>query len=185
MFRTWLNLFLTFAKIGIVGYGGGPAMIPLIQEEVVEGHEWMTDEDFVDTLAMGNTLPGPIATKMSFFIGYKVAGQNGAVAAWGGAAIALFGLLLPSSVLMMIMGIAFLRFKDLPISQAMLTAVRPVVVALLAYTVYTVFPKSIKTWHTGLIGLAAFVAVAFLNVHPALTILAAAVLGLIFYMPAS
>jgi chromate transporter len=180
-----LNLFLTFAKIGIVGYGGGPAMIPLIQEEVVEGHEWMTDEDFVDTLAMGNALPGPIATKMSFFIGYKVGGQNGAVAAWGGAAIALFGLLLPSLVLMMILGIAFLRFKDLPISQAMLTAVRPVVVALLAYTVYTVFPKSIKTWHTGLIGLAAFAAVTFLNVHPALTILAAAVLGLIFYMPAS
>lgn len=174
MFRTWLNLFLTFAKIGLVGYGGGPAMIPLIQEEVVEGHDWMTDEEFVDTLAMGNTLPGPIATKMSFFIGYKIGG-------WVGAPVALFGLLLPSLVLMMVLGIAFMRFKDMPFAQAMLTAVRPVVVALLAYTAYTVFPKSIKNWHTALIGLAAFAAVAFLNVHPALTILAAAILGLIVY----
>jgi chromate transporter len=169
-----LNLFLTFAKIGLVGYGGGPAMIPLIQEEVVEGHNWMTDEEFIDTLAMGNTLPGPIATKMSFFIGYKIG-------SWGGAVLSLAGLLLPSLVLMMILGIAFLRFKDMPFAQAMLTAVRPVVVALLAYTVYTVFPKSVKNWHTGLIGLVAFAAVAFLNVHPALTILAAAILGLVVY----
>ena len=174
MLRTWLNLFLSFAKIGLVGYGGGPAMIPLIQEEVVEGQDWMSDEEFVDTLAMGNTLPGPIATKMSFFIGYKVGG-------WAGAPIALFGLLLPSLVLMMVLGILFLRFKDLPFAKAMLTAVRPVVVALLAYTAYTVFPKGIKNWHTGLIALVAFGAVAFLNVHPALTILAAAALGLIVY----
>ena len=95
--------------------------------------------------------------------------------------VALFGLLLPSLVLMMVLGIAFLRFKDMPFAKAMLTAVRPVVVALLAYTVYTVFPKSIKNWHTGLIGLAAFAAVAFLNIHPALTILAAAILGLVVY----
>jgi chromate transporter len=169
-----LNLFLTFAKIGLVGYGGGPAMIPLIQEEVVEGHNWMSDEEFVDTLAMGNTLPGPIATKMSFYIGYKVG-------SWVGALVALLGLLLPSLVLMMVLGIAFLRFKDMPFAKAMLTAVRPVVVALLAYTAYTVFPKSVKNWHTGLIALAAFAAVAFLDVHPALTILAAALLGLLVY----
>ena len=174
MLRTWFNLFLTFSKIGILGYGGGPAMIPLIQEEVVEGHDWMTDEDFVDTLAMGNTLPGPIATKMSMFIGYKLGG-------WLGGACALVGLLWPSLTLMMVLGIAFLRFKDLPFARAMLTAVRPVVVALLAYTVYTVFPKSVKNWHTGLIALVAFAAVAFLNVHPALTILGAAILGLAVY----
>ena len=174
MFQTWLNLFLTFTKIGVLGYGGGPAMIPLIQEEVVEGHTWMTDEEFVDTLAMGNTLPGPIATKMSMFVGYKVGG-------WVGAILGLVGLLWPSSVLMMVLGIAFLRFKDMPFAQAMLTAVRPVVVALLAYTAYSVLPASVKNWHTGLIAVVAFVAVAFFNVHPALTILIAAILGLIVY----
>ena len=58
MFRTWLQLFVTFTKVGILGYGGGPAMIPLIQEEVVEARGWMTDQEFTDTLAMGNTTPG-------------------------------------------------------------------------------------------------------------------------------
>jgi chromate transporter len=174
MFKTWLNLFLTFTKIGVLGYGGGPAMIPLIQEEVVDGQNWMTDQEFVDTLAMGNTLPGPIATKMTMFIGYKVAGLPGGL-------FALFSMLWPSLTLMMVLGLLFLRFKDMPYAKAMLTAVRPVVVALLAYTVYTVFGKSVKNWHTGLIAVAAFAAVTFLNVHPALTILAAAILGLIVY----
>ena len=174
MLQTWLNLFITFTKIGVLGYGGGPAMIPLIREEVVEGREWMTDEEFTDTLAMGNTLPGPIATKMTMFIGYKVAG-------WAGGIWALFSMLWPSLTLMMVLGLLFMRFKDMPYAQSMLTAVRPVVVALLAYTVYTVGVKSVKNWHNGLIAVVAFVAVAFLNVHPALTILAAAIVGLVVY----
>ena len=174
MFQTWLQLFITFTKIGVLGYGGGPAMIPLIQEEVVEGRKWMTDEEFTDTLAMGNTLPGPIATKMTMFIGYKVAG-------WGGGLWALVSMLWPSLALMMVLGLFFMRFKDMPYAKAMLTAVRPVVVALLAYTVYTVAVKSVKSWHHGLIAVVAFAAVTFLNVHPALTILAAAVLGLLVY----
>jgi len=81
----------------------------------------------------------------------------------------------------MVLGVLFLRFKDMPYAKAMLTAVRPVVVALLAYTVYTVFKKSVSAWHHGLIMVVAFTAVTFLNVHPALTILAAAVIGLIVY----
>jgi chromate transporter len=174
MLQTLLNLLLTFAKIGVLGYGGGPAMLPLMQEEVVEGNNWMTEQEFVDTLAMGNTLPGPIATKMSFFIGYKVG-------SWVGAVVALFGLLLPSLVLMMVLGLFFLRFKDLPYAKAMLTAVRPVVVALLAYTTYTFIPASIKSWHTALIAVVAFAVVTFLNFHPALVILIAAILGLIVY----
>lgn len=174
MLPTWLNLFLAFTKIGVVGYGGGPAMIPLIHEEAVEAQAWMTDQEFTDVLAMGNALPGPIATKMTFFIGYTVLG-------WPGAFIALTGLLWPSLTLMMVLGLFFIRFKDMPYAQAMLTAVRPVVVALLAYTVYVVFGKSITTWHHGLIAVVAFIAVAFLNVHPALTILAAAIVGLIAY----
>ena len=123
---------------------------------------------------MGNTLPGPIATKMTMFIGYKIAG-------WGGGLWALFSMLWPSTTLMMVLGLLFLRFKDMPYAKAMLSAVRPVVVALLAYTVYTVAKKSMSAWHHGVITLAAFVAVAFLNVHPALTILVAAIVGLIVY----
>jgi chromate transporter len=174
MMQTLINLFIAFTKIGVLGYGGGPSMLPLIQEEVVEGRHWLTAQDYVDALAIGNTLPGPIATKMSFYIGYQVGG-------WGGAFVALLGLLWPSLILMMVLGLLFLRFKDMPYAKAMLTAVRPVVVALLAYTTYTFLPPSIKNWHTGLIAVVAFVAVTFLNIHPAFVILAAAVVGLIVY----
>ena len=184
MLKTLLNLFVAFTKIGVLGYGGGPAMIPLIREEVVDNQTWMTDADFTDTLAMGNTLPGPIATKMSFFIGYKVGN-------WLGAFVALLGLLWPSLVLMMIMGLFFLRFKDAPYTQSMLKAVRPVVVALLAFTAYKVLIKldgmtwqdtlKGKNWDAILIMVVSFVGVSFLDIHPALTILAAAILGLIVY----
>ena len=104
---------------------------------------------------------------------------------WGiweaGGVFALVSMLLPSLILMMVLGLFFLRFKDMPYARAMLTAVRPVVVALLAYTVYTVARKSVLAWHHAVIAVVAFAVVTFLNVHPALTILAAAILGLVVY----
>lgn len=174
MLQTWLHLFISFTKIGLFGYGGGPSMIPLIHEETVEARGWMTDQEFTDVLAMGNALPGPIATKMTMYIGYQVAG-------WAGAVFALITMLLPSLTLMMVLALFFLRFKDMPYAQAMLTAVRPVVVALLAYTVYTVARPSLLAWHHALIAAVAFAMVTFLNVHPALTILGGAILGLLVY----
>jgi len=75
-----LRIFIAFAKVGLFGYGGGPSMIPLMQEEVVDAHHWLSTEEFVDALAMGNALPGPIATKMSLYVGYKLAGMPGALA---------------------------------------------------------------------------------------------------------
>ncbi len=174
MFKTLLNLFITFTKIGLVGYGGGPAMVPLIQEEAVERQEWMSDEEFIDTVAMGNTLPGPLATKMALFVGFQVCG-------WPGAVVGLLGMLWPSSALMMVMGIFFLHFKDSPYGQAMITAIRPVVISLLSYTVYKFIPSSIRNWHTGLIAVASFAAVAFLKIHPVLVILVVAILGMIVY----
>ena len=68
-----LRLFISFTKVGVFAYGGGPSMIPLVQEEVVDVNGWMTIEEFTDALAMGYALPGPIATKMAAYIGYKVA----------------------------------------------------------------------------------------------------------------
>ena len=80
---TYVQLFLAFFFPNIIGYGGGPATIPLIEHEVVEKYGWMTKSEFSEVLALGNALPGPIATKMAAYIGYDVAGVFG-------AAIALF-----------------------------------------------------------------------------------------------
>ena len=173
MLLLW-EIFLAFAKVGIFGYGGGPSMIPLVQAEVVDVHHWLTNEEFVDTLAMGYALPGPISTKMSGYIGFRLAGLPGAIAG-------VTGIFLPSLVLMLLLAGILLTYKDTRYVQATLKAVRPVVVALLAVTVWEILPQSIKGWDTALIGVGAFLVVAFLNVHPAIAILAATVLGLIVY----
>ena len=149
-------------------------MIPLVQVEVVQVHRWFTAEEFVDTLAMGNALPGPIATKMAGYIGYKLAGLPGAVAG-------VAGMILPSLIIMLALAGVLMAYKDTRYVQATLKAVRPVVVALLLVTVWEILPSSVKGWDTALIGIVAFAVVAGLKVHPALAILAAVILGVIAY----
>lgn len=169
-----LRMFISFTKVGVFAYGGGPSMIPLIQEEVVDVNGWMTIEEFTDALAMGYALPGPIATKMAAYIGYKVAHVPGLL-------VALFGTVFPSLLMMMILGLFFMKYKDTPIVQSMLKAVRPAVVGLLVVVVWEMFPKSVTSWHTALIALGAFVAINFLSLHPAVAIVATAILGLAIY----
>ncbi len=169
----WRLLF-SFVKIGLFGFGGGPAMLPLIQEEVVDYRHWLTVEEFVDGLAVGNSLPGPIAPKMALLVGYRVAGLTGAL-------VAIIGILLPSLILMGVVVVFFYQFKDTTYAQRALKVVRPVVVALLAMVVYDIWPKSIKGWDGVAVAVAAFVAGEFLNVHPALLIVIGAVLGILVY----
>lgn len=131
-----LKLFLVFAKVGLLAWGGGPAMIPLMQQEVL-GQKWLTPEEFIDALALGNSLPGPIATKMSLYVGYKEAGVLGALAG-------VSGTIAPSGLLMIILVLFFLRVKDAPVIQSALTAVRPAVVGLLAWTAYDLGEKVLR-----------------------------------------
>ncbi|GAM76132.1 chromate transporter [Vibrio ishigakensis] len=74
-----LQLASAFFRIGLFGFGGGPTMIPLVHKEVVDNYQWMDDDEFSNVLAIGNTLPGPIATKMAGYIGYKVGGVFGCI----------------------------------------------------------------------------------------------------------
>ena len=169
-----IGLFYAFAKVGILGFGGGHSIIPLIQIEVVNNYKWLNSEEFTEALAMANSLPGPITVKMSVFTGYKVAGMTGA-----GASIA--GLILPSLVLMLTLTVFYLKYKDLPAVKGLLKGVRPVVIALLILVTYNIFPSSINSLHTALIAVVAFCLVAFLNIHPAVIIVGAALFGLTFY----
>jgi len=127
-------LFYVFAKVGILGYGGGHSMIPLIQIEVVDKYKWLTIEEFTEALAMANSLPGPITIKMSIFTGYKIAGMTGS-----GASIV--GLILPSLILMLTLTIFYLKYKDLPAVKGSLKGIKPVVIALLVLVVYNIFPS--------------------------------------------
>jgi chromate transporter len=171
MLQTWWEIFYITAKVGIFGYGGGPSIIPLFKEEVVP--HLMEEGEFIDSLAMGNTLPGPIATKMSAYLGYKLAGLFGAT-------IGVLGMVLPSTIAMLVLTIFFFQFKDHPISQNALRAVRPAVVGLLLWTVWDL-RKPASTVDGALIAVGTFIAIVVLDIHPAVVVLAAAVLGVVVY----
>jgi chromate transporter len=167
------TIFYTFAKVGIFGYGGGPSFIPLIEAEVVNRHHWLTEAEFVDALAMGNALPGPIATKMAAYVGYRLAGYSGATAG-------VIGMILPSAVLMLALAFFLLKHKDHPMVKGAMTAVRPAIVALLAFVVYDIFPHSIISWEAGIIAVVVF-ALAILHWHPALLIVLSAAVGVFLF----
>ncbi|MBN1883984.1 MAG: chromate transporter [Candidatus Krumholzibacteriota bacterium] len=168
------SIFLAFLRVGLFGYGGGPAMIPLIEREAVHTYGWMTPEEFIDVIAMANTLPGPLATKMAICIGLRTGGA-------AGAATALGAMLLPSTILIVIFTIVYYRYRNLASVQGIVRGVRPVVIALLMVTVAHLAPRSVMTWDTFLIALAAFALVFYLRIHPIYTIAVAALAGYLFY----
>ena len=103
----YLNIFIAFFRSGMLGFGGGPSSIPLIHKEVVSTFKWMTDDEFSNIVALGNTLPGPINTKMAGYIGYRVGGMIGLL-------VALIAGVLPTVLLMLALLTSFNQFKDNP-----------------------------------------------------------------------
>jgi chromate transporter len=174
MLQLLWEIFLSSAKVGIFGYGGGPSVIPLIKKETVDLHNWMSADEFTDSLAFGNALPGPIATKMSAYIGFKLAGLPGAISG-------VLGMVVPSFILMLALAALFFAIKDDPRAQGALKAVRPVIVALLAFTAYDLFPKSGMTWDYLALGVISFLLMVFTDIHPALIIAGAALIGVFAY----
>lgn len=175
------KLFWVFMRVSLFSWGGGPASLALMQREATaEG--WVTPAEFADAVALGNALPGPIAPQVSAFVGYKLAGVPGAVAAAGGT-------VLPATILMLVLVVLFFGVKDSHAVQAMLKAVRPVVVGLLLWTAYdmgsTVFglrgqgapPAIAHQWDKVLIAVVAFGLLTFTRVNPAFIILGAAAFG--------
>ncbi len=173
MWISMWSIFWTFFKVGLLAYGGGPSMIPLMQAEVVDGRKWMNMTEFTDVLALGNGLPGPIATKMALAVGYKMEGYLG-------AAIALFALLLPSTILMLILFLFYISWKDSSHVQSTLKGLRPAVMALLFVTAYDVGKTSINSVPTAIIGIATFIVFTFTKLHPAIGMAISGLIGIIF-----
>ena len=169
-----LRIFLSFSKVGCLAYGGGPSMIPIMQTEVVDIWKWMSLTEFMDALAMGYSLPGPIVTKMSAVVGYKAFGVPGAI-------VAVLGVALPSIFMMMFLFLAFTHFGENPKVQAMLRGIRPVVLALLALVVWEMFPAAVISPATALLGVITFAVLLFTGIHPAIAILAGGAIGIAFF----
>lgn len=161
-----LQLFLAFFRVGMLGYGGGPSSIPLVHKEVVDKYKWMNDDEFADVLALGNTLPGPIATKMAGYIGYRVGGIFGLINA-------TLSTILPTIILMIVLLTTISSIKDYPWVQGMTAAVVPVVGVMLATLTWDFFKKSQTSM--GWIKAIAFIGGSFLfmevlGLHPAILI---------------
>ncbi len=121
----YLQLFWSFFLVGLFSFGGGYASLPLIQDQVLKIHAWLTPEEFMDILTISQMTPGPIAINASTFVGTKVAGLPGAV-------IATAGCVAPSCIIVLILAVLYYRFKGLSMVQGIIKGLRPAVVALIA-----------------------------------------------------
>ncbi|WP_018923428.1 chromate transporter [Salsuginibacillus kocurii] len=156
------KIFLAFFRPGILGYGGGPAAIPLVHKEVVETYEWMDDEEFADVLALGNTLPGPIITKLAGYIGYRIGGTAGMINA-------IAACVLPTAILMIVLLAPLLQYRDEAWVQGMLQGVIPVVGVMLLILTIQFFMKGKEQtgWLTAsLLGAAGLLFIGILSWHP-------------------
>lgn len=166
-----LEIFLVFFKIGAFTIGGGYAMLPIIQKEV-EKKGWMSEEEFLDAISLTNSLPGPLATNCATFVGYRVAGTIGSVSA-------VLGAISPSVIIILIVAAVFHNLMTYPIVGHIFNGIRPAVVALIAYSIIklgkTAKLKEYCNWAVAIVG---FVMVAFLNVHPIVVVIGAALYGL-------
>jgi chromate transporter len=166
------KLFLSFLKIGFFVFGGGYAMLPMIQDEVLS-HGWLNMDQYMEGLVLGNSLPGPLAVNMSTYVGYKTAGIPGGI-------VSTVALCLPALVLTMI-GAAFItKYKSNPLVLKIMRSLQPAVVALIAVALFSV-AKYATTWNVKTILLAAisFLVIVFLKVNPIYVIIGCAVLGYI------
>lgn len=160
------DLFFAFFRVGLLGFGGGPAAIPLFHREAVVNYNWMTEDEFGDTLALGNTMPGPIATKMAGYIGYRVNGIMGCL-------VALAASVIPTVILMIVLLGILQKYKDLEWVNSMSAAVVPVVGVMLAVMTWDFFQKSGKALGLGraiLFTAIAIILLELMGIHPAIII---------------
>ncbi|WP_377887993.1 chromate transporter [Alkalihalobacillus sp. R86527] len=131
------NLFIAFFRVGMLGYGGGPGSIPLIHKEVVDKYKWVTAEEFGDILALGNTLPGPIATKLAGYIGFRIKGFWGMING-------VLATITPTIFLAILLLTSLSNIKEFDWVQGMTAAVIPVVGVMLAVLTWQFIEKSGK-----------------------------------------
>lgn len=172
--RFLFQMFWSFFKIGAFTFGGGYAMVPLIQKEVVASRKWVTDEEFIDMLGLAQTAPGPVAVNTSVFVGYKKARHVGAAAA-------VIGATLPSFLVILAIATLFAEIRHLPVAEAAFSGVRPAVVALVAGAAYRIGRMAIRDIRGIIIGALALVAIVVFDVHPIPVIVGSGIVGFVLY----
>jgi len=167
------HIFWTFSKIGAFTIGGGYAMLPLIQREIVERKKWISESDFIDMIAVSQSVPGIWAVNIAIFTGYRMKKTAGSI-------VATLGAVLPSFFIILLIAMFFRNFQENPYIIKMFNAIRPAVVALIAVPVFTTAQSVGINLKTAVIPVAAAFLIWFWGVSPVYVVLAAALGGLGF-----
>ncbi|MGP7816272.1 chromate transporter [Niallia sp. 01092] len=168
-----ISLFLSFLLANLLGYGGGPASIPLMYEEIVNRYNWLSNAEFSSMLALGNALPGPIATKVAAYVGYGMGG-------WPGFLIALIATVLPSAAALIFLLNVMSKHRDSAIVKGMTIMVQPVITALMVMLTFDFFQEShdsLGLFQTIAIAVIALLLFQKVKLHPALVIILAFLYG--------
>ena len=181
----YLQLFYTFFKIGLFGFGGGYAMLSMIQGEVVTRYEWLTAQEFTDIVAISQMTPGPIGINAATYVGYTASGSV------IGSFIATFAVIFPSFILMLTISKFFLKYQKHPVVEAVFSGLRPAVVGLLASAALVLMTNenfgsptqdTYQFIMSVIIFIVAFVGTRKFKVNPILMILACGLAGFFLYM---
>lgn len=167
------KLFVTFFKIGLFTVGGGYAMIPLIERDIVDRNGWVSKERFLDLLALSQSAPGVFAVNISTFIGYRLRGVPGSLAA-------ALGCVAPSVIIILLIALFFNTFRDNEVVNNVFLGLRPAVVALIAVPVFSVAKSAKIGWSTVWIPLLSALLIVLFGVSPVYIILAAGVCGFLW-----
>lgn len=173
--KTLLELFLAFARIGGLTFGGGYAMFPMLQREVVENKGWTSEEELMDYFAVGQCVPGVIAVNTAVFIGTKVKGLAGAIAA-------SLGVISPSLVIIIAIAAFIQSFSDLSIVQNAFAGIRAGVCVLILSAVLKLFKKAVIDKFTFALFAVVFFLTLFLDISPIIFVIIAAVAGMLVYI---
>ncbi|WP_456273154.1 chromate transporter [Bacillus sp. AK031] len=170
------EIFLAFFIPGILGYGGGPASIPLVENEVVDRYGWLTVNEFSEVLALANGLPGPIATKMAGYIGYTEGGILGSI-------VGVFATVAPSLILMIVLLGLLMKFKSSPKVKLMTNLVKPTIAVLLGVMTWGFISNSyegVGLWQTIFLAAGSYILLEKMKIHPVYVIGGALVYGAVF-----
>ena len=172
-FKILLDLFWTFAKIGAVTFGGGIAMLPILERELADKRHWTTGEELLDYYAISQSTPGVIAVNVSTFIGYKRKGIAGGI-------VATAGVVTPSIIIITIIALCLSNFADIPVVQKALVGINVAVASLLTYAVVSFVKKTLKGVFAGIMLVAGFTAIYFFHISTIWIIIGSAVIGILF-----
>ncbi len=167
-----LKLFFTFFKIGLFTFGGGFAMIPLMEREFVENNGWMDGEKFVDAISITQSVPGAVAINLSIFLGYNLAGVTGAL-------VAAVGVALPSFIIILLIALGFKHFNQYPLVENLFRGIRPAVAGLIIYAGFKLSKDMNWSWYLFMIPILVVAGNFFFDINPLILISLAIITGIV------